>query len=85
MPRSTTPNEVRIISTWVNRPITTQATIGSGTRGMWKPTAVLSQSGALPPGDGSSRIASPSQTNDRPSVTTIEGSCRHCTSAPTAA
>ena len=43
-----------------------------------------SQSGAEPPGVGRRMIASPSQTNDIPSVTTIEGSWRQWMRAPSA-
>ena len=40
--------------------------------------------GDLPPGVGSTRIASPSHTNDMPSVTTIDGRFRKWMSAPSA-
>ena len=57
----------------------------NGSSGVLKVMIARSQSGALPPGVGSTRMASPSQTNDMPSVTTIDGSLRRWISAPTAA
>ena len=56
--------------------ISTAATIGKGTKGGLTPMIACSQAGALPPGFGSSRIASPCQTKLMPSVTTIEGRLR---------
>jgi len=65
--------------------MTTAAMIGNGTHGGLKPISCSSQSGALPPGFGNSRIARPCQTKLMPSVTTIEGSLRTWMSAPSAA
>ena len=43
-----------------------------------------SHSGASPPGVGRSMMATPSHTNDMPSVTTIDGRLRRWMSAPRA-
>ena len=53
-----------------------EAMIGNGTSSGFSVISARSQSGALPPGVGSTMIARPSQTNDMPRVTTIEGSWR---------
>ena len=52
------------------------ATIGNGTKGGLTPMIAMSHAGALPPGFGRRRIASPCQTKLMPSVTTIEGRLR---------
>ena len=56
--------------------MTTAATIGKGTNGVLQLMKASSQSGALPPGFGRSRIASPCQTKLMPRVTTIDGRLR---------
>ena len=62
--------------------MTMASTIGSGTKGGLNAMAASSQSGALPPGFGSSRIARPCQTKLMPSVTTMDGMLRRWMSAP---
>ncbi len=57
----------------------------NGTSGVFQVISARSQSGALPPGVGSTRIARPSQTKDMPSVTTMDGRFLRWISAPTAA
>ncbi len=64
---------------------TTPTMIGSGTNGGLSRTAAASHPGAAPPGVGSTSSASPSQTNEAPSVTTIDGSRRASMNAPMAA
>ena len=56
----------------------------TGSSGGLTPMIVCSQTGALPPGLGRSRIARPCQTKLMPSVTTIEGRLRRWMSAPSA-
>ena len=65
--------------------MTAAAMMGKGTNGGFSFISQASQSGDLPPGVGSTSTARPSQTNDMPSVTTIEGRLRRWISAPTAA
>ncbi len=50
--------------------------IGKGTTGVCSAMVALSQSGALPPGEGRIITAMPSQTKESPSVTTIDGRLR---------
>src|SRR3954447_13590025 len=72
-PRRIAPYDVRIRPKWTIAAIAAAATIGSGTHGVLNADAACSHSGALPPGLGSIRIASPCQTKLMPSVTTIDG------------
>ena len=65
--------------------MTIAAMIGKGMSGGFSSMSACSQSGALPPGFGSSRMASPCQTKLMPSVTTIEGRLRRWISAPSSA
>ena len=59
--------------------------MGKGTKGGLKPVTASSQSGALPPGLGRMRMASPCHTKLIPSVTTIDGRLRRWMSAPSSA
>ncbi len=58
------------------RPITMAAMMGNGMIGVCSAMMDLSQSGALPPGEGKMSTAMPSQTKERPKVTTMEGRLR---------
>ena len=64
--------------------MTTRAMIGNGMKGGFSVISAASQSGALPPGVGRRRMASPCQTKLMPSVTTIDGRLRRWMSAPSA-
>ena len=59
--------------------------IGRGISGGFSVISVRIQPGAEPPGVGKTRTARPSQTKERPSVTTMEGSCQIWIMAPTPA
>ena len=76
---------MRISANQATTAITTAAMIGKGTSGGFSFISQASHSGDLPPGVGRTSTASPSQTKDMPSVTTIDGRLRMWISAPTAA
>ena len=65
-----------IFGSFLDAAMMTRAMIWDGTIGVVTVMVDLSQSGALPPGVGSTNTASPAQTKDMPSVTTIEGRFR---------
>ena len=62
--------------TCVTAAMTTSAMIGNGTSGGFMVIRLPSQSGASPPGVGSTMRAMPSQMNDMPRVTTMAGNRR---------
>jgi hypothetical protein len=65
--------------------MTTAAMIGNGTYGGFSFISQAIHSGDRPPGVGRMRTARPSQTNDMPRVTTIDGRLRRWMSAPSSA
>lgn len=65
-----------------NSAMMTLATMAIGTSGGFDVITALAQSGACPPGAGSSRMASPLQTKLMPSVTTMDGRSRMWMSTP---
>ena len=84
-PRTSAPKVLRVISQWPIPAASNATQIGNGRPGVLKRIALCSHSGAAPPGVGTSSTAQPSHTNDSPSVTTIEGNCRHSITAPASA
>ena len=60
----------------------TEATIAIGTSGGFDVISPLIQSGAVPPGAGSSSTARPAQTKLIPSVTTMDGRLRTWITTP---
>jgi hypothetical protein len=72
-PRKITPKDI-LYRIKCPRSIATRATrTGAGIHGGRRRTKSPSHSGTLPPGRGSTISPNPSQTNDAPKVTTIEG------------
>src|SRR5580698_7719266 len=71
--RTRTPADERINSRCPTSAIATDHTTGAAISGVWNVMRPVSHAGLVPPGDGNSNTASPVQTNDRPSVTTIDG------------
>ena len=65
--------------------MTTLAMIATGASGGLAFMMAVSQTGAVPPGEGRISTAAPPQTKDMPSVTTMAGRPRASISAPSAA
>ncbi|MNL61272.1 hypothetical protein D3C87_1851780 [compost metagenome] len=75
-PRISTPKDERITIQWVTAAIRMLATIAIGTSGGLAVISQRAQVGAVPPGEGRIRTASPPQTKLIPNVTTMEGRSR---------